>query len=108
MLHSKYEGSCIVIMTCGHVVKTEGLLHTTSSQLCQANRWVHNMESRNGLKIIKLTDTNYFRTLENAIRIGTPVLLEEVWQVDASVMCMEVGSLGPRLSPPPVVAWDLG
>ena len=58
------------------------------------------MESRNGLKIIKLTDANYLRTLENAIRIGTPVLLEEVWQVDASVMCMEVGS--PRLSPPPV------
>ena len=36
------------------------------------------MESRNGLKIIKLTDANYLRTLENAIRIGTPVLLEEV------------------------------
>jgi len=69
------------------------------------------MESRNGLKIIKLTDANYLRTLENAIRIGTPVLLEEVWRGDASVMCMEVGSLGPRLSPPPVFekrAWDLG
>ena len=36
------------------------------------------MESQNGLKIIKLTDTNFLRTLENAIRIGTPVLLEEV------------------------------
>ena len=36
------------------------------------------MESQNGLKIIKLTDANYLRTLENAIRIGTPVLLEEV------------------------------
>ena len=36
------------------------------------------MESRNGLKKIKLTDPNYLRTLENAIRIGTPVLLEEV------------------------------
>lgn len=44
----------------------------------QANRWVRNMESRNGLKIIKLSDANYLRTLENAIRIGTPVLLEEV------------------------------
>ena len=44
----------------------------------QANRWVRNMEGRNGLKIIKLTDPNYLRTLENAIRIGTPVLLEEV------------------------------
>ena len=36
------------------------------------------MESQNGLKIIKLTDANYLRTLENAIRIGMPVLLEEV------------------------------
>ena len=36
------------------------------------------MEGRNGLKKIKLSDPNYLRTLENAIRIGTPVLLEEV------------------------------
>jgi len=36
------------------------------------------MEEKNGLKKIKLTDSNYLRTLENAIRIGTPVLLEEV------------------------------
>ena len=36
------------------------------------------MEGKNGLKVIKLTDPNYLRTLENAIRIGTPVLLEEV------------------------------
>ena len=46
--------------------------------LIQANRWVRNMESQNGLKIIKLTDANFLRTLENSIRIGTPVLLEEV------------------------------
>ena len=47
--------------------------------LClQANRWIRSMEGRNGLKVIKLTDPNYLRTLENAIRIGTPVLLEEV------------------------------
>ena len=36
------------------------------------------MERRNGLKVIKLTDPNFLRTLENAIRIGQPVLLEEV------------------------------
>ena len=44
----------------------------------QANRWVRNMEGSKGLKVIKLSDPNYLRTLENAIRIGTPVLLEEV------------------------------
>jgi dynein heavy chain len=36
------------------------------------------MEGKNGLQIIKLTDPNFLRTLENAIRIGQPVLLEEV------------------------------
>lgn len=44
----------------------------------QANRWICNMEGRNGLKKIKLTEPTFLRTLENAIRIGTPVLLEEV------------------------------
>ena len=39
------------------------------------------MENKNGLKKIKLTNPNYLRTLENAIRIGTPVLLEEVCYV---------------------------
>jgi dynein heavy chain len=30
------------------------------------------------LKVIKLTDGNYLRTLENCIRIGMPVLLEDL------------------------------
>lgn len=44
----------------------------------QANRWIRQMEMPNNLKIIKLTDSNYMRYLENAIRVGIPVLLEEV------------------------------
>ena len=36
------------------------------------------MESANELKIVKLTDTNFMRILESAIRIGNPVLLEEI------------------------------
>lgn len=44
----------------------------------QANNWIRKMEGRNGLKIIKLTEPNFLRTLENAIRTGAPVLLEEV------------------------------
>lgn len=47
--------------------------------LSQANRWIRNKESKSGLKIIKLTDSNFLRTLENSIRLGLPVLLEEVW-----------------------------
>ncbi|XP_074141707.1 dynein axonemal heavy chain 6 isoform X2 [Sminthopsis crassicaudata] len=44
----------------------------------QANRWIRNKEAHNGLKIIKLTDTGFLRTLENSIRLGLPVLLEEL------------------------------
>ncbi len=34
------------------------------------------MEQGNGLHTIKLSDANFLRTLENAIRVGSPVLLE--------------------------------
>ena len=44
----------------------------------QANRWIRSMESKNGLKVLKLTEGNFLRTMENAIRIGSPVLLEDV------------------------------
>ena len=44
----------------------------------QANTWIRNMEARNGLQVIKLTEANFLRTLENCIRTGAPVLLEEV------------------------------
>ncbi|KAK2499642.1 hypothetical protein MC885_013750 [Smutsia gigantea] len=44
----------------------------------QANRWIRNKEGKSGLKIIKLTDSNFLRTLENSVRLGLPVLLEEL------------------------------
>lgn len=44
----------------------------------QANRWIKQMEVGNNLKIVKLSDANFMRVLESAIRIGIPVLLEEV------------------------------
>ncbi|KAF7668491.1 hypothetical protein LDENG_00010030 [Lucifuga dentata] len=44
----------------------------------QANKWIKNMEKANKLAIMKMTDGNYVRTLENAIQFGTPVLLENV------------------------------
>ncbi|XP_078610604.1 dynein axonemal heavy chain 3-like isoform X1 [Branchiostoma floridae x Branchiostoma japonicum] len=44
----------------------------------QANKWVKNMEKMNKLSIIKLSDGNYIRTLENSITFGTPVLLENI------------------------------
>ncbi|XP_023013028.2 dynein heavy chain at 16F isoform X2 [Leptinotarsa decemlineata] len=44
----------------------------------QANRWIRQMETDNNLQVVKLTDSNFMRILETAIRIGMPVLLEEV------------------------------
>lgn len=46
-----------------------------------ANHWIRSMEADSGLQIIKLSDANYMRTLENAIQFGKPVLLENVGQV---------------------------
>ena len=47
----------------------------------QANRWVKNLEKDNKLQIIKLSQPDFLRTLENAIRFGQPVLLENVEEV---------------------------
>lgn len=44
----------------------------------QANKWVKNSEKDSNLSIIKLTDSDYMRTLENCIQFGTPLLLENV------------------------------
>ena len=44
----------------------------------QANRWIKNSEKDNKLAIIKMTDSDMMRTLENSIQFGAPVLLENV------------------------------
>jgi dynein heavy chain len=44
----------------------------------QANRWVKNMEKGNGIDVLKLSDKDYLRSLENAVRFGKPVLLENI------------------------------
>lgn len=44
----------------------------------QANTWVKAMEQKAGLRLCKLTDGNFLRTLETCIRIGSAVLLEDV------------------------------
>jgi len=43
----------------------------------QANRWVKNM-GRETLKVIKLTESNFLKTLEHGIRFGNSILLENV------------------------------
>jgi len=44
----------------------------------QANKWVKKMEENNSLKVVKQSQGNFVRTLENAIQFGNPVLLENV------------------------------
>ncbi|RLU26559.1 hypothetical protein DMN91_000355 [Ooceraea biroi] len=44
----------------------------------QANKWIRNMEKQNNISIIRLTQLDYVRVLENAIQFGQPVLLENV------------------------------
>lgn len=52
----------------------------------QANKWIRNMEKERKIDIIKFSDGNYMRTLENAIQFGKPVLLENVGEdLDPSI-----------------------
>merc|ERR1711871_1538983 len=46
----------------------------------QANRWVRNFQKDHNLQVIKLTQKDFLRTLENAIRYGASVLLENVME----------------------------
>lgn len=44
------------------------------------------MEGNQGLRVMRLTDSNFLRTLENSIRIGAPVLIEDVGEsIDSSL-----------------------
>jgi dynein heavy chain len=44
----------------------------------QANKWIKSLEKENGLDVIKLSDRDFLRSLENAIRFGKPCLLENI------------------------------
>lgn len=44
----------------------------------QANRWIRNKEAANGLRVVKATDGSMLRILESCIRVGCPMLLEDV------------------------------
>jgi dynein heavy chain len=44
----------------------------------QANKWIKSLGKENNLQVTKLTEPNFLKTLENSIRFGQPVLLENV------------------------------
>ena len=63
--------------TCFYILLCSSILFLLS-HLITANKWIRNMENKNGLKVIKLTDLNYMRTVESCVQFGSPVLLENV------------------------------
>jgi hypothetical protein len=54
----------------------------------QANRWIRAKEKENKIRVMRPNEANFVRTLSNCIRVGQPVLLEDVGE-----------SLDPQLSP---------
>lgn len=44
----------------------------------QANKWIKSMEKANNLGIVKFTDGNYMKMIENGIEFGMPVLIENI------------------------------
>ncbi|XP_067125111.1 dynein axonemal heavy chain 6 isoform X2 [Centruroides vittatus] len=44
----------------------------------QANHWIKCMEQNNSLKVLKFSDDDFLLNLENCVRLGLPVLIEEV------------------------------
>ncbi|XP_071830856.1 dynein axonemal heavy chain 1-like isoform X2 [Apostichopus japonicus] len=44
----------------------------------QANKWIKTLEKDNGIDVMKLTDRDFLRSLENAVRFGKPCLMENV------------------------------
>lgn len=48
----------------------------------EANNWIRQMEKINGLKVMKEGDPDMMRTLEAAVRVGIPCLIEDVSEKD--------------------------
>merc|ERR1719235_2195267 len=47
----------------------------------QANQWIRKSNAEKKLRVLRLNQQNYARTLETAISYGEPVLLENVGEV---------------------------
>jgi dynein heavy chain len=52
----------------------------------QGNKWIKKHEEKNGLQLLKLTEPNVMRVMENCIRLGKALLLEDIAEeVDPSL-----------------------
>lgn len=54
------------------------IIMSLNLSLGQAIKWIKNMESSRGLKIIDLQMSDYMRTLEQCVQHGFPVVLQNV------------------------------
>ena len=44
----------------------------------QGNKWIKAMEKENNLQVIKLSYAKFLQVVENGIRMGQPILLENI------------------------------
>lgn len=52
----------------------------------QANKWIKNLEKAANVHVVRLSQPDYMRILENAIQFGQPVLMENVGEeLDAAL-----------------------
>ena len=54
------------------------LAPSTKHQFETSFKWIRQMEKADGIEVLKLTDKDFLRSLENAVRFGKPVMLENV------------------------------
>lgn len=47
----------------------------------QANKWIKTMEKANNLEVVKFSDQNYMKIIEQCIEFGKPVLVENIWEM---------------------------
>lgn len=52
----------------------------------QANKWIKRTEAPNHLKVVKLTQNDYFSTLNDCMRAGTSVLIEDIGETLDSIL----------------------
>ena len=70
----------------------------------QANKWTKNMEKDHKLSLIKLTDSDYMRTLENCITFGNPLILENVGEeLDPSLEPLLLKQTFKQSKPPDIL-----
>ncbi len=44
----------------------------------QGNKWIKSMEKENNIQVIKLSNPKFLQIVENGIRMGMPILLENI------------------------------